>query len=186
MRGRARVLGPGAAASPCPGPTRAAAPLRPLSSIPASACAPADLAPEDSAPAYPHGAPPSPAGPRRPPPQSGPYLRVAATPPAPRHARAIVSLPSARGDPPDPRSAALRLLRASLACPPPPLFSRRWQPPSLLRRTPLRSAYFFRPTPASSRRHRRPAFPPLFKGLIPCAFRVAPRELADRRSRRRG
>ncbi|KAJ8789471.1 hypothetical protein J1605_021998 [Eschrichtius robustus] len=47
--------------------------------------------------------------PRSPRPRSSPLLRAAATPPAPRHACAIVSWPWARWEPPYPRSAALRL-----------------------------------------------------------------------------
>ena len=141
--------GPGASACPCP--TRAAAPL------PALACVS-----EGSAPASPHGVPtPSPRS--SPLPQIGPYLRVAATPPASRHARAIVSMPSARRDLPYPRSAALRLLRASLVVsrPVPPLSSRWWQPPPRLRRIPLYSVLLIFPADAGFRRPRqRPAVPP--------------------------
>lgn len=59
--------------------------------------------------------PRTPLSPRSPPPRSSPSLRAAATPSASRHGRAIVSPPSACRDAPPPRSAALRLRRASLA-----------------------------------------------------------------------
>lgn len=81
---------PGSGVPACrrPGPTRSLRPSSPSWSAPA--CEPADLAP----------APPHTPSPKSPPPLSSPFLRAAATPPAPRHGRAIVSRPWARGDPP--------------------------------------------------------------------------------------
>lgn len=78
-------------------------------------------------------------GPPRP--QRSPFLRAAATPPASRHARAIVSPRSAVWDPSWPRSAALRRLFACLAGSPaaPAFLSGWWPPPSLLAETPLDS-----------------------------------------------
>ena len=78
---------------PPPRPYPAATPLRPRSS---------GRPPESQR--TPHVS-----SPRSPRPRSSPLLRAAATPPAPRHACAIVSWPWARREPPYPRSAALRL-----------------------------------------------------------------------------
>lgn len=138
-------------------PHPASAPLRPHS-VRTPACAPATPAP----------ASPQAPSPRSPPLRSSPFLRAAATLPAPRHARAIVSRSSAPWDPPDPRSAALGLRsqprRVPAGCPHAPGFSLTLvaAPIPPLAGTPLVSSSFFRPTPGSSRPHLKPAFPPLW------------------------
>lgn len=92
-----------------------------------------------------------PAAAGRPRPQRSPFLLAAATPPASRHARAIVSPRSAVWDPSWPRSAALRRLLACLAgsCAAPAFLSGCWPSPSLLAETPLDSGLpvFFWPPP---------------------------------------
>lgn len=68
--------------------------------------------------------PPTPVSPQ---PQSSPFLRAAATPPAPRHARAIVSRSWARRDPPYSLSAAPSLRSQSRRVPArSPAFPSRW------------------------------------------------------------
>lgn len=118
MRGRARDLGPGDAACPCPCPTRAAAPLRPLSSI---------AAPADSTPSSPHGAPHphtypqlAPASERPQPPRRRPQPHVTLAPlfPCCRLAETRLTLgaqPLVSSEPASP-------------CPVPPLFYARGSP----------------------------------------------------------